>query len=609
MGATMLLGLASCSDDHFDIKNGTASANNTIWQNLQANPDKFSDVSSILQKVRVYKSLEDKKRTLTYAELLNQPQTLTFWAPVNGSFDPQPYLSRIDQINSYREQGLTDKADTLEYNLGMQFAQNHLARFNFESIKEDQDVRLYNSKLATYNAGQRLFNGVEQLDTEIPSSNGVLHALKGVSPFAFNIYDYIGEHQNEFQTIYNALTDPAINKRIFSESSSTPGGMNSEGQMVYIDSVYSYSNELLDQSGAQIKNEDSLYVAIIPKESAYQHAKEKVEKLFNYSDRYKYNYVGGGTLSSAFTTLYQTTKTDSLRDYNTKKMLMTSMYFTPSIFGGRFPVSTSRDKKAEIADYAMHADSLISTNGLIFYNSNKGGLNPMFGDGTWEEASNGVIFPISTYDSDPAYSIMQSKTLDMISSDNVGDVVIGGASGSKGSYYYLTEGSNWNKDIDIDMLETKGYRYFQVDARVSSALEVYIPLRNLYSGKYRIRVQMLPNRVDNNHKYFTENEETNEQEEIVEQKTKFVATLYDDEGNRIGSPSEDIVVDDHEVKTYTLFESIEIPKCYYNLPSGVSNCFPLLKLEIPGSIKYRPYRRTQFSGLSIAKIFIDPVRE
>ena len=243
MGATMLLGLASCSDDHFDIKNGTASANNTIWQNLQANPDKFSDVSSILQKVRVYKSLEDKKRTLTYAELLNQPQTLTFWAPVNGSFDPQPYLSRIDQINSYREQGLTDKADTLEYNLGMQFAQNHLARFNFESIKEDQDVRLYNSKLATYNAGQRLFNGVEQLDTEIPSSNGVLHALKGVSPFAFNIYDYIGEHQNEFQTIYNALTDPAINKRIFSESSSTPGGMNSEGQMVYIDSVYSYSNE------------------------------------------------------------------------------------------------------------------------------------------------------------------------------------------------------------------------------------------------------------------------------------------------------------------------------------------------------------------------------
>ena len=609
MGATMLLGLASCSDDHFDIKNGAASANNTIWQNLQANPDKFSDVSSILEKVRVYKSLEDKKRTLTYAQLLNQSQTLTLWAPVNGSFDPQPYLNRIDQINSYREQGLTDKADTLEYNLGMQFAQNHLARFNFEASKDDQDVRLYNSKLASYNAGQGLFNGVAEQGTEIPSSNGVLHALNGVSPFAFNIYDYIGEHQDEFPIIYNALTDPTINKRIFSESSSTQGGMNSEGQMVYIDSVYTYTNELLDQSGAQIKNEDSLYVAIIPKDAAYQQAKEKVEKLFNYASRYKYNYIGGGTLSAAFTTPYVTTKTDSLRDYNTKKMLMTSMYFTPSIFGGRFPISTSRDKKAEIADYAMHADSLISTNGLTFYNSNKGGLNPMFGDGSWVEASNGVIFPISTYDSDPAYSIMQSQTLYMVNDYNVGDVVIGQASGSKGQVFYLTDGDNLNKDINIDMLESKNYRYFEVGTNVRSDLEVYIPLRNLYSGKYRIRIQMLPNRVDNNHKYFTINEETNEQEEIVEQQTKFYAQLYDDEGNRIGSPSEDITVDDYEVKTYTLFESIEIPKCYYNLPSGVTNCFPLLKLVIPSGRQYRPYRSEQSSGLSITKIFIDPVRE
>ena len=611
MGASMLLGVASCSDDHYDIKNGTASAGKTIWQNLEANPDQFSDVCSILKKIRVYKSIEDKKRTMTYADLLNQSQSLTFWAPQNGSFDVQSYLTRIDEINNYREQNLADKADTLEYNLGMQFAQNHLARFNFESSKGNQDVRLYNSKLCTYNAGEGLFNGVA-LGEAYPSSNGMLHLLKGVSPFAFNIYDYIGEHQNEFNTVYNALTDPSINKRVFSEGSSTPGGMNSEGQMVYIDSVYYYTNELLDQSNAQIQNEDSLYVAVIPTENAYQEAKAKVEKLFNYAGRYKYNYTGGGTLSSAFTSVYTTEKTDSLKEYNTKKMLMTSMYFSPSLFGGRFPISTSREKKAEIADFAMHADSLISTNNLVFYNPNKPGLNPLFADGTWVEASNGIIFPIASYQADPANTIMQSKTLDMINSV-VGDVVIGGTSVSLGSYIYLVEGTNWNKSIDISMLDTKGYRYFQIDANVREALDIYIPLRDLYSGKYRIRVQMLPNRVDNNHKYFVDNEETNEQEELVEQKTTFNATLYDDEGNQIGQPSDYIVVDDYKVKTYTLFESIEIPKCYYNLPSGVSNCFPLLKLEIPRPKKnndpYRPLWNTQFSGLSITKIFIDPVRE
>ena len=243
MGASMLLGVASCSDDHYDIKNGAASANNTIWQNLQANPAQFSDVCSILSKVRVYTSEEDKKRTMTYAELLNQSQSLSFWAPKNGSFDPQPYLTRIDEINNYRQQKLNAKADTLEYNLGMQFAQNHLARFNFESNKGDQDVRLYNSKLCTYNAAERLFNGVKEESTTIPSSNGMLHILDGVSPFAFNIYDYIGEHQSDFKDVYSALTDPSINKRTFSESASTPGGMNSNGQMVYIDSVYYYTNE------------------------------------------------------------------------------------------------------------------------------------------------------------------------------------------------------------------------------------------------------------------------------------------------------------------------------------------------------------------------------
>ena len=190
---------------------------------------------------------------------------------------------------------------------------------------------------------------------------------------------------------------------------------------------------------------------------------------------------------------------------------------------------------------------------------------------------------------------------------------MGGTNGSKGTYYYLVDGTNWNKDIDISMLETKGYRYFQIDKSVREALDVYIPLRNLYSGKYRIRIQMLPNRVDVNHMYLVENEETHEQEELPDQKTTFVATLFDDEGKQIGSPSADIVVDDYAVKTYTLFESIEIPKCYYNLPSGVSNCFPLLKLEIPrpkrNNDPYRPLWNTQSSGLSITKIFIDPVRE
>ena len=54
LGAAMLLGFASCSDDHYDIKTGgAASANNTIWQNIQATPQ-LDSLGMILNRVRVY---------------------------------------------------------------------------------------------------------------------------------------------------------------------------------------------------------------------------------------------------------------------------------------------------------------------------------------------------------------------------------------------------------------------------------------------------------------------------------------------------------------------------------------------------------------------------
>lgn len=158
LGAVVLLGIPSCSDDHFDIK--TQGAGNTIWQNIEANPE-LKDVAEILKEVKVYTKLEDKKRSMTYAELLNQPQSFTFFAPVDGSFDKNYYLSKIEEIKTKRANGETASADTLEYNLGVQFAQNHLARFNFESVKGEQSLRLYNGKLATFNATEGLFNGVK----------------------------------------------------------------------------------------------------------------------------------------------------------------------------------------------------------------------------------------------------------------------------------------------------------------------------------------------------------------------------------------------------------------------------------------------------------------
>lgn len=606
LGAAVLLGAPACSDDHYDIESGSQSAGNTIWQNIEANPE-LDSLAMILKQVRVYTKMDDKKRTLTYAELLNQPQSFTFFAPVNGTYNAKAYLDQIDQAKVLRANGLTQQADTIEYNLGVQFAQNHLARFNFESNKNEQEIRLYNGKLVMYNLGEKSFNGI-RFNTDlanIPSSNGMLHCLDGESQFAYNVYEYMG-YNSELSNIYGILNDPSINKRTFSESASTAGGMNSEGNMVYIDSVYTYNNELLNSCGAQIQNEDSMYVAVIPTNDAWAQAKEKLSKLFNYANVYKFNYSGGNIPSQAFANRYDTPNPDSLTNYNVERSLITNMYFTPSIWAQKF----KRDQTEEIAQYAMSADSLITTTGKVFYNPNKGGFNPLFGNGYHVNASNGVVFPVSYYSIDPSYTFMQSDIINMTNTGAVGDAIIGGAS-SKGEYTYLTEGDDGNLDpsIDVSMLETKGYRYFGTGSP-RSQLQVFFPLPNLLSGKYRIRIQLLPNRVDKNHKWLEDAKDEDGTPIQIEQdqNTKFFAEVFDDEGKSLGK-SDDITVDEHNMSIVTLFESIDIEKCYYNLPTGVTNCYPLLKLDIPNKSTYQPQRTKHGPQLSIVKLFIDPVHD
>ena len=97
----MLLGYTSCTDDHFDIRTDVPSATSTLWQNIEAN-EQLSDLEAILKRVKVYTKEEDTKRSITYADLLNQSQSFTFWAPLNGTYNAQTYLEQLDQIDQLR---------------------------------------------------------------------------------------------------------------------------------------------------------------------------------------------------------------------------------------------------------------------------------------------------------------------------------------------------------------------------------------------------------------------------------------------------------------------------------------------------------------------------
>ncbi len=618
LGALALASLSSCSDDHFDIREGSASAGNTIWKNIESTPQ-LSSLTKILPRLRVYSDEYDHKRTMSYKDLLNSNQSFTFWAPVDGSYDSQSILSQLDQIDSYRNAGDSVSAAKLEYSVGQQFVQNHMARFNYESVSDKSDIRLFNGKITTIDPANNTFNGVElSADTpDLPSSNGMLHLLQGKSPFSYNVYDFMESHPSLFSSVYGILSDPSIDKRVFSESASTPGAMNSQGQMVYVDSVFTEQNELLDQSAATIRNEDSMFVALIPTDAAWNEAYAKVKKLFNYAPTYKYGYNGN---AMTFPSTYRmddltgsgVTLADSLADYNAKKTLLTSMYFSTSIFRERF----TRDQTEEIVNYVRTADSLITTNGVVYYNPSflegkSGGENPSFA-GEYQKASNGIIFPLSSYTVSPEQSLMSNTrgSINLTYTSNIGDVTGSQDDANNGAITDLEEGTNLNDTIDVSMLESKSFRYFEANG----AMNIYIPLRGLYSGNYRIKLQILPTIVD------IDNRWTDRDGNTLQPLVSFHARLLLPDGTQLGTTDENgkitaqtsprTYVDQKEVKYYTLWDRINVPYSFASLPSGVTDSYPMLQIQIPTNYQreYNSLRgKTVHYGLCLTKVWIEPV--
>lgn len=596
LGASLLLGAASCSDDHFDIRPAQESAANTIWQNIEANPQ-LDSLAMILKRIKVYRKDTDKNVAQNYAELLNQPQTFTFWAPLNGTYNAKAILEELDQVDSLRAQGKDVEAAKQEYSIGQQFVQNHLARFNYESNAGLQEVRLLNSKLCDYNAAAGTFNGLA-LNSQyknVPSSNGTMHVLEGRSPFAYNIFDYFKSHSDQFSNIYATLSDTLIDKDEFSPESSVAGALNENGEMVYVDSVYINNNTLLTASHASIKDEDSLYVAIAPSDNAWQSAMSKVGALMKYNRRYKVNYIKES--ANVFSQDY-TLNADSLSDYNTKMLLLGAMYFSPGYFHEDF----SRSDSAGIINYVMTADSLMTTNYWYLYNPTPGQVNPMLANADVIKASNGYILSLNDYTIDPAYFYQSKREINMFYDSNVGynsNAVVTG-----GTPVTLIEGSNRDTtDHIVGEVEDGQYRFFQA----SGQMRLYVPLREVMSGSYRIRAEILPNRINTAYKLF---DQTTGEEIVDREHNKFRCSVHGDDYTKTvtGGSNRDILVNQDSIQIVTLFDKVTFDKCYYNLPTGVES-FPVLVFEFTRSMLNGMTNKNMVVGLSLGKIYVEPIRE
>lgn len=600
LGAMLLLGLTACTDDHFDITPATSTSGSTLWQNIASRPE-LSSFQEILSRTKVIRKVDDQNiNTQHYSDLLNSAQTFTLWAPLNGTygqFSPEYYLARLDEADALQGNGKYVESNKIHEEVGTQFIQNHLARFNFETEPGEQQVRLLNSKVCYYDMGKGLFNGVK-INSDygrIVSSNGMMFMLDGRSPFSYNIYEYIETNPDGNLEKVNEILiqDPEVNKKEFNEYASTPGATDENGHIIYVDSVWTKTNTILDYTGASVSNEDSLYIAVIPSDAAWDKAYEAVSALYTYNKTYKYDW---NTTNNTMGKTSETLNIDSLQEFNTKAALIRSMFFTP----GHFDEEISRSDSAALIDYVLYHDSLRSTNGVYYYNPKTGnnGSNPLFNNQKPLKASNGYIFPVTDYTLPTSYSFQKKNEIDFRYTYNVLNV-----KGGTSNKILLTD-ANKNPLIESTVPDNT-YTFFRKDP--SNNMEVYIRLDNIMAGKYKISVQLLPNRICEDYNWTEEGEEG---EEIsLPQHTPFRAQLkYDDGKNVTKKAQTDVMyVDDDGLQTYVLYEAAEFTRSYAGLPSGI-NSFPYLVLRLVTN-DIEKENRTKVNGLSVVRVLVEPVRE
>lgn len=181
-----------------------------------------------------------------YDTILARPQTYTVWAPVDES------LADVD---------LTDTTAVLD------IVKNHISRFSHPtSGVEAKTIFMIDRKFLLFQktASGFTFGGKQLIESNIATSNGILHMLDGYVPYLSNIWEFIGKTPG-LDSLRAYLYSQNVN--LFDKSASIEIGTNEFNQAIY-DSVIIFSNPVLDRIG-HLHVEDSIFGAILPDNKAW----------------------------------------------------------------------------------------------------------------------------------------------------------------------------------------------------------------------------------------------------------------------------------------------------------------------------------------------------
>ena len=318
----LILAMPSCSDydDHyFPTLEEESNATENLWEKISSDPN-LSRFADILQHAQYYKDDTHPVKNYTYADVLSSGQVCTVWAPENDYFTEDEYKEWLAM------------AETNGYNLEQQLVRNHIAlwRHNLSGTAVDT-IKMYNGKNLIFDRSEATMQGVKISRSNIPALNGVLHTLKGRTPFEYNFYEYI-KYSGQLADFHDFFIGK--DTTYFNSNSSIEGLPDKNGNPTYVDSIYTTSNLLINRysylprtnqdkymsvlkglgGGSNITAEDSMYIMLLPTDAAWNEAYEKLKPLYKYASTYENRDKGNrGT-----TEYMKDFNADSLTDANIK---------------------------------------------------------------------------------------------------------------------------------------------------------------------------------------------------------------------------------------------------------------------------------------------------
>ena len=245
----------ACSDtwdEHYDANLTEGNAvDATIYQQLKS--EGLTDFVEILDATG-------------YDALLNESQLITVFAPVNGSFNKDSLLREI--ANGNKKQVIT------------RFVKNHIARYNYSSTTNKQDIMLLNQKRTSLTNGVVGVDSIRTKSVNTVCNNGILHVMNKELPFHPNIYELL-ELDPDIDSMYTIIKyydDDSldVNRSVYR-------GVDEDGNRIYVDSVMIKANRLMQRLDSYIYREDSNYLVIAPRKDAYNERYNLVKEYFNFN--------------------------------------------------------------------------------------------------------------------------------------------------------------------------------------------------------------------------------------------------------------------------------------------------------------------------------------